>query len=279
MGRDKDCSGLGRRLRPRGRACLACVGALFALAALAGCGASSSTEQTSSIEPPHRPSAEDCGFKATPSQTETPKEGSKTTEAVPKAGTYRYSTVGSQAVIGAGLRGKDLPLYSQLLVTSTRKFADIRCFRVQKRFAPDLANTSTYVSRGQEVYLVNLLIQALGESYEVRPNPPVLFASNAGSSWSGQFGGSTRGSYRFTALGKRTFRVGDKRLQTLGIASTVSYQGEVTGKQVATAWISADDNVVVREKIKSSQDFGVSTLRLHSLSRIVSPRPMKQPDS
>ncbi len=277
MGRGKDCSGSGRRLRLWGQSCLVGVAALFALAALAGCGASSSTEQTSSIESPQRPSAEDCGLKAT--SAKTVNEGLSTTESVPKAGTYRYSTMGSQAVLGAGLRGKDLPRYSQLLVTPPRKFADLVCFKVQKRFAPDLANTSTYVSRGREVYLVNLLIQALGESYEVRPNPPVLFASNAGSSWSGQFGGSTRGSYKFTALGKKAFRVGDKRIQTLGVASTVSYQGEVKGKQIATAWISVDGNVVVEEKIRSRQDFGVSTLKLQSLSRIVSPRPVRQRES
>lgn len=249
------------------------------LLVLAGCGASQSTERTSTIESPQKPSAEDCGLTATPSKAGKRNEASSTEESVPAAGAYRYSMAGSQAVLGTGLRGKDLPRYSDLLVTPARKTSGVSCFRVQKRFTPDIANTSTYVSRGREVYLVNMLIQALGESYEVRPNPPVLFASDAGSSWSGQFGGPTRGSYSFTALGKRAFRVGAKRIQTLGIASAVSYQGEVSGKQVATAWISVDDNVVVRERIRSRQDFGVSTLKLQSLSRLVSLRPAKQGES
>jgi len=246
---------------------------------LAGCGASDSGDSNASITEPVKPSAEDCGFVAAPPSAQSEKRRSSGREPVPGAGIYRYSTTGSQVVPGAGLRGKNLPSYSELVVTPAREVQEVTCFRVQRRFASDIANTSTYVVRGENVYLVSLLIQVLGESQEVRPIPPVLFASNSGSSWSGQFGGSTYGSYAFSALGNRTYRVGAKRVRAVGVSSSVSYQGEVRGTQAATAWISLDDNVVVAERVKSRQDFGVSALQLRSRSHLISLQPRQLRES
>jgi hypothetical protein len=243
---------------------------------LAGCGTSNSADHTSSIEPPTRPTVEDCGAGIMSSRARNRGEVSSGVDEVPLAGSYRYSTKGRQTVPGAGLRAKDLPSYSRLIVTPVRKTGNVICFGIQRRFASDIAYTSTYVSRGSEVYLVRLLIQALGESHEVRPNPPVLFASSSGSSWSGQFAGSTQGAYKFSALGKSTHLVGSRRVPTLGISSEVSYQGEVTGKQLAITWISIDDDLIVKERLRSRQDFGVSTLNLQSSSHLVSLRPVTQ---
>lgn len=255
------------------------TGCILSAMVFAGCGASDSGDSNTSITEPVKPSAEDCGLAIAPPSAKSEKKRSSGREPVPTAGIYRYSTTGSQVVPGAGLRVKDLPSYSELLVTPSRKVREVTCFRVQRRFAPDIANTSTYVVRGENVYLVGLLIQVLGESQEVRPNPPVLFASNSGSSWSGQFGGSTYGSYAFSALGKRTYQVGTKRVRAVGMSSSVSFQGEVRGTQAATAWISLDDNVVVAEKVKSRQDFGVSALHLHSRSHLISLQPTKLRES
>lgn len=246
---------------------------------LAGCGASGSGKNDAVIEKPRRPSARDCGL-ALPAPRTQGKEGKRSNaESSPSAGIYRYAMTGSQAVPGAALRVKDLPAHSELFVTPSRKIGNMTCFKVQKRFAPDIANTETYVARGENIYLVSLLIQALGESQQIKPNPSVLSASNSGSSWSGEFGGPTYGSYTFSVLSKRTYQVDGRRLRTVGISSSVSYRGAVSGTQATTTWISLDHHVVVAEKMKSRQSFGVSALQLRSSSHLVSLQPKPLPES
>jgi hypothetical protein len=257
-----------------GKLCIAAV-----VLVLAGCGASESEKNDAVIEKPTRPSVRDCGLTHASPRMQGKEKRRSSAESPPLPGIYRYAMTGSQAVPGAALRAKDLPAHSELFVTPSRKIGNATCFKVQKRFASDIANTSTYVIRGESIYLVSLLIQALGESQEIRPNPPVLSASNAGSSWSGQFGGATYGSYTFSVLGKRTYRVGARQLRAVGISSSVSYRGAVSGTQVATAWISLDHDVVVAEKVKSRQNFGVSVLGLRSRSHLVSLQPEPLPES
>jgi hypothetical protein len=171
------------------------------------------------------------------------------------------------------LRAKDLPRITQLIVTKSRRFQGLICFRMQKRYTSHLANTETYVIRGNELYLVGLRIQALGRSQEVRPIPAVLFASNYGSKWSGGFSGKTSGSYSVTGLGKRLYRVDGKQLQVTGLESSVSYRGAVSGTQTMTTWISFGRRVVVAEKVTMRERLGVSEVRLSLRRRLVSLDP------
>jgi hypothetical protein len=261
----------------RQRRLLRGFGALIIVLMVTGCGASDSRE-SNAVEPPARPSAADCGFRAKASRAHGKEKEASASTALPIAGVYRYAMNGAQAVPGSGVRVKNLPSHSELFVTPPRRYEDLTCFTVQKRYALDIANTATYVIRDRSVYLIRLRIQALGESQEIRPNPPILSVSNKGSSWSGQFGGSTYGSYDFSGLGKRTFRVGSRLLPAVGISSLVSYRGVVNGTQKTTTWISLHHNVVLAESVKSKQNFGVSSLHLRSHSQLISLQPGQLPN-
>jgi len=250
------------------------LGILGIMLAFAGCGTSSSGE-SNDIEAPRRPSAAECGFRTMPGASG--KRKSPSAKTFPTAGVYRYNMIGTQAVPGSGVRVKNLPPHSDLFVTPPRRYRGLTCFTVQRRYAPDIANTTTYVIRGRDVYLISLRIQALGESQGIRPNPSVLSVSNTGSSWSGQFGGPTYGSYAFSGLGKRTFRVKSRLLPAVGISSVVSYRGAVNGAQKTITWISPRQNVVLSESVRSRQSFGVSALQLRSHSHLVSLKPKQLP--
>jgi len=144
---------------------------------------------------------------------------------------------------------------------------------MQRRYTPQLANTETYVIRGNELFLVGLRIEALGRSREVRPVPAVLFASNSGSKWSGQFAGTTSGSYSVTGLGRRIYRLGDKRLRVTGLSSSVAYRGAVDGTQETTTWISLGRRVVVAERVVLRERLGVSEVRLRLRRRLLTLEP------
>lgn len=146
---------------------------------------------------------------------------------------------------------------------------------MQKRYTSDLANTETYVIRGNELYLVGLRVQALGRSQEVRPIPAVLFASNSGSKWTGAFTGRTSGSYSVTGLGKRVYRIEGKRLKVTGLQSSVSYRGAVSGTQTTTTWISLARRVIVTEKLTMRERLGVNEVRLNLRRRLISLDPSR----
>lgn len=252
------------------------IGALGIVLALGGCGASD-PQEGATIKAPTSPSAADCGFRARDLQVDGGTDGRASTKMIPHAGAYRYGVTGHLRVPGSGVRVKDLPSRAELLVTPPRRHGGLVCFRVQKRFAADVANTSTYVIRNKDVYLISLRIEALGESQEIRPSPAVLSVSGAGSQWAGQFGGATRGSYAFSGLGKRTFRVQSRRLSGVGVSSVVSYRGGVNGVQKSTAWITPRYGLVLFESFRSRQSFGVNSLHLDSRSHLLSLQPARLP--
>ncbi len=267
--------------RKQGRLALVAIAIAIALpAAVAGCGGGGGGgsgpgggKDPAAIQVPGRPSAADCGFAAPTGKV----SGGKKKKSPPAPGVYRYAVAGTQALPGSGVRVKDLPPRGDLYVAPARRHAGLICFTAQRRFSAEVANTSTYVIRGNDVYLVGLRIQALGESHLIHPDPPVLTVSDKGSSWSGRFGGSTAGSYQFSGLGKRTFRVGSRPLRAVGISSVVSYSGAVAGTQRSTTWISLHHEVVVAEAFRSQQRLGVSSLRLHSHSHLLSLDPDRLP--
>lgn len=248
--------------------------ALFLLGVVAllfaGCGSSGLVASDQSVAKPSTPRAEECPLKHQPRGAGRSDRATETDESPPKAGTYLYEVKGTQAIPGQALRVKNLPRRSELVVTPARRIKSDSCFRVQTRVSPDLAITRTYVIQGEDIYLVSLVTEAFGESQEIRPSPPVLSATSSGSKWSGQFGGATYGAYTFSGLGKRTFQVGQARIRAVGISSSVSYRGAFTGSQVATAWIALQKKLIVAERLRSRQEFGATTLKVRSSSRLLS---------
>lgn len=247
---------------------LLCLGGVALL--LGGCGSSGSVAGDQSIARPSTPQTEECTLQLQSRTVGRSDRPAATDEAPPNAGAYLYEVKGTQAIPGQGLRVKNLPHRSELVVTPARKVKSGSCFRVQTRVSPDLAITRTYVIHGEDIYLVSLVTEAFGESQEIRPSPPVLSATNSGSKWSGQFGGPTYGAYTFSGLGKRTFRVGHARIRAVGISSSVSYRGAFNGSQVATAWIALRKKLIVAERLRSRQEFGATTLKVRSSSHLVS---------
>jgi hypothetical protein len=247
-----------------------CIGGTLALAA---CGSPASEAGDGAVALPSTPTAKSCGIAGS-SQRRPPGAARKRQLPTPP-GVYRYRTRGATGVPSEAVRARDLPRVTELIATKSRRFGDLVCFRLQKRYAPDLANTETYVIRGSELFLVGLRIQARGGSQEVRPAPAVLFGSNSGSKWSGQFSGATSGSYSVTGLGERVYRLGDRRLKATGVRSLVSYRGAVSGAQAMTAWVLPQKRLILTERVVLRERLGVSNVRLHLRRRLVTLEPSR----
>jgi len=266
----------GRARAPRLRAlavALACAGAALALA---GCGSAATQARPAAIAPPAVPSAKSCG--AGRDSAGSPAQGSRRPkrQLPPTPGTYLYRTRGRSGIPSEAVRVKNLPEVTELIVTKARHLPGLTCFRMQKRYTERLANTETYVIRGNELFLVGLRVEALGHSEEVRPVPAVLFGSNTGSQWSGQFSGRTSGSYSVTGLGQRLFRAGGRQLKVTGVKSSVSYRGAVSGAQAMTLWISPATRLVTSERLAMKERLGVSEVRIHLRRRLLSLQPSRE---
>lgn len=250
-----------------------CVGVVLTLAA---CGSPASEVDGVAVALPSPPTAKGCGIAGSSPRRSSGAARKRQLPTPP--GVYRYRTRGASGVPSEAVRARDLPPVTELIATKSRRFGDLVCFRLQKRYAPDLANTETYVIRGSELFLVGLRIQALGSSQEVRPTPAVLLGSNSGSKWSGQFSGATSGSYSVTGLGERVYRLGGRRLQATGVKSSVSYRGAVSGAQAMTAWILPQKRLVLTERVVLRERLGVSNVRLHLRRWLVSLEPGRAGD-
>jgi hypothetical protein len=262
-----------RRRTPRLRTAVILVLCAGAALALGACGSAQTDTGGDAVAPPSSPTAKNCGIGRSSQRTPSRRVGAAAKQTPPKAGVYRYRTRGRSGVPSEALRAKDLPRITGLIVTKSRRFQGLVCFRMQKHYTSQLANTETYVIRGNELYLVGLRIEALGRSQEVRPVPAVLFASGSGSKWSGEFTGTTSGSYTVTGLGRRFFRLGAKRLKVTGLRSSVSYRGAVAGTQTATTWVSPAQGIIVAEKVALREQLGVSEVQLGLRRRLMTLDP------
>lgn|GEM_PF-4475865 len=251
------------------------VAAMGVAVLLSGCSSGAADDSSAAIAMPTPPTARECKARLAKATPETGRPREATHAHPPPPGAYGYSMKGTRAIPGSGVRVKDLPTQGEQIITSPIEVGGSKCFKIQQRIAPDIANTSTYLIRQGDVFLVRLLIQAAGEAQDIRPAPPVLSASSAGTTWSGQFGGPTYGSYRFSVLGKRDFRIGHRHVSATGIASSVSYAGRVSGQQRSTAWIGQSPRLVVAESFRSSQRFAVSALKVALESKLVALRPRR----
>lgn len=267
---------IARRRGRRGSGRVASVFASCAVAAalLSACGSSATGVEGRGVGYPSVPTAESCGVgseQRPASRGEGP--GHAESQRPPEAGVYTYRTRGRSGAPREALRGASLPTRTRLVVTRSRRFGDLTCFRMQKRYGRDLANTETYVIRGDELFLVGLRIDAFGESREVRPSPPVLFGSGTGSRWSGQFSGATSGTYSATGLGQRDHDLGGARLRVTGVRSSVSYRGAVSGTQVATIWVTTGRGLIVSEKVALRERLGVTEVRVRLQRSLLEPNP------
>jgi hypothetical protein len=251
-------------------AALLCLGGTLVLTA---CGSVSSEAEDSVVTPPSPPTAENCGLADSPRRR--PASAAHARQRPPVPGVYQYRTRGTVDVPSEAIRARDLSPVTELIATKSRRFGNLVCFRMQKRYAPDLATTETYVIRGSELFLVSLLIQAPGSSRAVRPAPAVLFGSSSASKWSGQFGGATSGAYSVTAIGNRPYFIDGKRLKARGVRSTVSYRGAVSGARTMTAWISPQKRLILSERVVLRERLGVSDVLLRMRRRLISLEPSR----
>jgi hypothetical protein len=263
-----ETAGLVRQLRAA-LVALLCLGGAVALSA---CGSSSSEANDGVVAPPSPPTAKNCGLADSPPR---PASAAHRRQRPPVPGVYRYRTQGTVDVPSEAIRARDLSPVTELIATKPRRFGNLVCFRMQKRYAPDLATTETYVIRGSELFLVSLRIQAPGSSRAVRPEPAVLFGSSSASKWSGQFGGATSGSYSVTATGDRAYFIDGKRLKATGVRSTVTYRGAVSGGRTMTAWISPQKRLILSERVVLRERLGVSDVLLRMHRRLIGLEPSR----
>jgi hypothetical protein len=256
---------------------IAIVSCVAAAALLSSCGSSSTVVEVGPgrVENPAVPTAKSCAVRAA-DRVASPRTASGSAQPgrprPPAAGVYAYRTTGRSGAPSEAVRSGDLPARTELVVTESRRFGDLVCFRMQKRYGPGLANTETYVIRDDELFLVGIRIDALGASEGVRPSPPVLFASDAGAArWSGRFSGATRGSYSATGLGAGSYQLGDRSLRVIGLRSVVNYRGVVSGTQAATTWFTVGGRLIVSEEVTLRERLGVTEVRVHLRRSLLGP--------
>lgn len=255
------------------RLCLAWPPALGICAVLlAACGSPAPVaNEVAPVPGPAPPTAQICGIErstlASAAKAPRPKPSTP-------PGVYRYRTAGTAHVPGEAVRAGNLPRITDLVAAPSRRFGKLACFRLQNRLAPDLTDTGTYVIRGDELFLVGLRMQALGQVQEVRPDPAIYLSGITGSKWWGKFKGKTSGSYRAISLGERVYRVRRQPLKVVGVRAWMSYRGAVSGKRVMTVWVSTKRRLVVSEKVVARESFGVSDLHLRLRRRLIDLEPI-----
>lgn len=184
---------------------------------------------------------------------------------VPKPGTYRYRLTGTQRLVGAGprtLRGD-----MTVTVTAALHLNRLRCYRVRRALANDIADTATLVVRGNRVYITQLQSTLGGQQTLLMPDPPVLALDPDRLRWEGTFSGVSSGRYRAEPVGRRRFDIGGRPVRALGVRFTLVSTGEVSGTQRSLQWFDPRSNLVVREEVEQRRSFGVDELLLDYRAR------------
>lgn len=204
---------------------------------------------------------------ATPAPSACAAEALRTSarpdDLVPPAGDLAYATVGTRRSLGQGGGGSTpLPRRTAATISAARKVGRLRCFVVQRRYTPQLADNLTTVVRGGDVYLTRLQITAGGQVVEITPDPPIKTLDGDDLEWEGSFDGPTRGRYAGAVVGRRAVRVGDRAARAVGVELRIAFTGELRGSSRSTTWFSLDHNVVVDEKVTQKRALGIDRLRL-----------------
>ena len=231
---------------------------VLAVSALAGCGgtddSSSGGGESARLEDPTKPTAEACA-------TETLATSAKPDYLVPRAGSYRYSMRGTRKTLAQESVASPLPKQTQFVFTPPLASGNVRCYRTQRRYSPDVADTTTVAVRGSDVYVTNLDVFTRGKTYTVKPNPPIKVLDGDDFEWGGTFSGPTTGRYQANVLGRRPIAAGGgKRERAVGVQLRVSFAGDLRGTARTVTWFSMDSNLPLLEQ--SKQDRDVAGLRL-----------------
>lgn len=249
------------------RGILVLLAALATTVAAAGCGSSppekGNTTGTVRVKAPTPPDATACAASALSTKTAPD-------DLVPKPGTYDYAVKGSRKVVGADDPAKPLPSRSEFIVTAERKFGNIRCFSVQRRYTEALADTITFGVRGGDVYLTRLDAQNGGEFISVVPDPPVMSLNGAEQQWSGEFQGATSARYVVDVVGVKKLKLGGSSQQAVGIKTVSKFNGDLEGSEESVRWLSTRDNIVLMETVTQRRKFGLDELEMSYKARLIS---------
>lgn len=213
------------------------------------------------------PSASRCGVRYLRS-TASPER------LVPRAGIYRYRTRGSLRVAGVSRSVERLPEVSRLEVTRAAVRRGVMCVRTRMTLATGLGQVSTLAARNHDVYATVLGFQAAGHTSSLSPQPPMrTFTTGGATGWSASFVGRSRGQYAADVVGRKTIRIGSRRVRTIGVRLRLSIAGEVEGSEVSTRWIVAGRNLVAQETVVRQQRIDKDLLTLRYSARLMSLTP------
>ncbi len=251
---------------------------LAVVVALSGCAGSSSESTTASIAYPRTPSTAACGFAHPLPPNTSPVRKLARPLGTPAPGIYHYDTTGTEVIRASGVRVKNVPRHTEMVVTPAHHNGPLTCYSTQDRLIEGAADTTTYVLRGENAYMTALHSDAFNETEDVIPTPAVLAINGTGSTWSERFSGATRGRYTGTTLGLNFLQVGKESVPVIGVKSEVEYVGAVTETRQTTTWLSSN-SVIVSQVSAARQAFGISQTESHVEMRLQSlkPQPLSRP--
>lgn len=239
-----------------------------------GCGGgddgSSEGAEALSVEAGSPPAVADCAFENPESLGSAPAGAGRVS--APTAGTYRYATSGTETVPGEP-RPKALPKETETVVTPTRRVRELTCFGSERRISERTRLPEAYVLRGEDVYITALGFDTPNLVRGIAPRPAVLALSGTQSSWSGQFAGRTSGTYSVEIIGRRTFKIGGRKVKAVGLSSEATYEGDATGSRRGETWLAQDGSLVIAESGESSIQVAGGTEKLRYERRLVSLDP------
>jgi hypothetical protein len=253
--------------RSTGSTLATCV-ALAIAVAIAGCGsgsnASTSEHGAVLLRGPGTPSKRDCSVSSL-------RTNVSAQNLAPAPGSYSYKVKGTRSLSGGTKSAKRLPPVLSVIVTPSRRYGELVCFRVQRRYTTALGDTATFAVRGSDVYLTHLTLQSGGEITEIHPAPPVRSLAGNDLNWSGTFSGNTQGQFAGNVIGRRSLPLpGGGRDRAIGIQLRVSFAGQTRGTLDTTQWLSASRNFVLAEKVDLNRTFGLDHEHLHFQSHLQS---------
>ena len=234
--------------------------------ALYGCGDDEQPEAKEITLPkPDKPTAAQCDSALTATRAPEVRPTSP--------GTYEYKTKGKRELIGEKRRVKKLPVRTEMIVSPARMVDKVWCYVTQRKYEKDLGDTATILIRGSDIYLHKLRFQSGGYIKKLSPQQPLLMLSGTELDWSGVFRGRTAGRYAAEIIGRKTMKVGSRKVKVVGVESRTSYGGDIEGYERSTRWIAVDRKVVVSENVVQQRKFGLDKLRLSYTANLVSLKP------
>lgn len=251
------------------RASFLAIGGIALTAAAVGCGSASTASDSGPgrvlLRVPTAPNQRDC--RVADLRTDVGAQN-----LAPDPGTYSYKVQGTRSLKGGGTNSvKRLPAVVKVIVTPTRDYGKVVCFRVQRRYTAALGDTATFAVRGSDVYLTDLTLQSGGEITVIDPSPPVLSLAGNQVTWSGTFSGETNGQFAGDLVGRRSLPLPNgQKVQAIGIQLRVSFSGQTRGTLNTTQWLSASHNFVLGETLDLNRSFGLDHEHLQFQSHLQS---------